>query len=81
MEIGNTDTNYNSFIKTEYTPNSSGTIINIPNHYPITRLAVNNNSVVIGSATGVYKHILPNEDKNCFIKVWQPIAEEAFNDV
>lgn len=81
LEIGNTGTNYNSFIKTEYTPNSSGTIINIPNHYPITRLAVNNNSVVIGSATGVYKHILPNEDKNCFIKVWQPIEEEAFNDV
>lgn len=60
----------------EYTADSEGNVTGIQSLNPTTTL-ITDGSTIISEATGVYKHILPSADKNCFIKVWQPVAEES----
>ena len=84
LEIGNTDTNYNSFIKTEYTPAADGTVTGIKNLTPVTTL-VTDGSIVISE---VLKHIsaknhttvLPSTGKNGITKVNQPIVDSNVDD-
>ena len=73
IELGTEATDYENFIdKVEYTPATDSIVTGIQNLYPTTTL-ITDGSTIISEAHGVYKHILPSTDKNCFTKVLQPV--------
>lgn len=80
IEIGETTTDFEPYIATEYTPAADGTVSGVTSLYPVTTLLTNNAGVVFEQVTGgTYKEILPSTDKNGITKVYQPSVDSTID--